>query len=290
MSRNEGRTDVFNETQLDADPTAQITHQNPEPTAPAMAWSVPTDFVNLPSKGIFYPPGHPLHNQETVEIRYMTAKEEDILTSRALLKEGIALDRMLQNILVDKSINLDTLLVGDKSALVVAARVTGYGPEYATNMTCPACGNTDEFVFDVGNPECNDFQAGVNDFEVEITANNTFLIQLPMTKATVECRLLTAADEKHLMKQIERKNKRKEASGITTEQFKAFIVSVNGDDSPITTISFINAMPARDARSLRTVYRAIVPNIDLTQDYNCENCGYEAALEVPLDSTFFWPK
>ena len=290
MSRNEGRTDVFNEMQLDADPTAPITQQNSEPAAPAMAWSVPTDFVNLPSEGIFYPAGHPLHNKTAVEIRFMTAKEEDILTSRALLKEGVALDRMLQNIIVDNSLNLDSLLVGDKNALVVAARVTGYGAEYATNMTCPACTNTDEFTFDVGNPEANDFRAGIEDFEVEVTPSNTFKIELPMTKAVVECRLLTAADEKQLLKKLERNNKKKEASGITTEQFKSFIVSVNGDDSPITKISFINAMPARDARSLRTVYRSIVPNIDLTQDYNCDNCGYEAALEVPLDTTFFWPK
>jgi hypothetical protein len=89
-------------------------------------FSVPTEFVDMPSKGKYYPKEHPFHNKESVEIKFMTAKEEDILTSRALLKKGIAIDRMLQSILME-NVDVDSLLVGDKNALVVAARITGYG-------------------------------------------------------------------------------------------------------------------------------------------------------------------
>ena len=154
MSRNESRLGLDNTPTQDDTPAATtaavglgVPTSNTD--APNFSWSVPTEFVELPSQGIFYPAGHPLQNQKTVEIRYMTAKEEDILTSRSLLKEGVALDRMLQNLLVSKNININTLLVGDKNALLVAARRTGYGADYETNVTCPSCGNTDEHSFDI---------------------------------------------------------------------------------------------------------------------------------------------
>ena len=129
MSRNEGRFEAAEGI------------PNPEDEGPPAAavsaptqfnWSVPTEFVEIPSKGKFYPNGHPLHNLDTIEIKYMTAKEEDILSDRSLLKKGIAVDRALQNLIVNKAIKIDDLLVGDKNALLIAARKTGFGPEYTT--------------------------------------------------------------------------------------------------------------------------------------------------------------
>jgi rubredoxin len=220
----------------------------------------------------------------------MTAKEEDILTSRSLLREGVALDRMLKNILVDKAINIDTLLVGDKNAMLVAARRTGYGADYDTNVTCPSCGTTSEHSFDISEPPCNDFLEEARNFGVAVTEEGTVQIQLPMSKVEVTCQFMTSADEAKLTKELERKAKRKMNSGVTTDSFRAYIISVNGDSNPFTIESFIQAMPARDARHLRTVYSSIVPNIDLRQDYDCPNCGYEVEMEVPLGVDFFWPK
>ena len=109
---------------------------------------VPTEFVELPSKGRFYPPGHPLHNQEIIEIKQMTAKEEDILTSRTLLKKGVALDRVIRRLICDKSIDPQTLILGDKNALVIATRVSAYGNIYTTEVSCPACGHNQHHNFD----------------------------------------------------------------------------------------------------------------------------------------------
>lgn len=284
MSRNDNRLGLPGNLTQDDTPVAAAS------AAPTFNWSVPTEFVELPSKGIFYPAGHPLHNQTTVEIRYMTAKEEDILTSRSLLKEGVALDRMLQNVLVDTSINIDTLLVGDKNAMLVAARRTGYGADYDTNVTCPSCGTTDEHSFDISEPPCNDFLGEARNLGVVVTEEGLVQIKLPMSGVEVTCRLLTSADETRLAKEMERKAKRKMSQGVTTDSFRAYVVAVNGDESPFTIESFIQAMPARDARHLRTIYSSIVPNINLEQIYNCPNCGYEADMEVPLGIDFFWPK
>jgi len=294
MSRNQDRLGLNNVPTQDETPaatTAAVGIGVPSSDgSPSFSWSVPTEFVELPSQGMFYPTDHPLHNQKTVEIRFMTAKEEDILTSRSLLKEGVALDRMLQNLLVDKRIKINSLLVGDKNALLVAARRTGYGEEYETNVTCPTCTNTEEYTFDISEPPTNDFAQQAEEFGVNFTSDGLLEITLPMTRTVVQCRLLTGDDEMSMFKETERKAKRKMQSATTTDAFRSYIVSVNGEVNPLVIESFIQAMPARDARRLRQIYSQVVPNINLTQNYQCTNCGYEADMEVPLGVDFFWPK
>jgi predicted RNA-binding Zn-ribbon protein involved in translation (DUF1610 family) len=220
----------------------------------------------------------------------MTAKEEDILTSKSLLKQGVALDRMLQNIIVDKTVKVNDLLIGDKNALLVAARRTGYGPEYDTNVSCPNCGETTEYSFDISDPPINDYMQEAEDYQVVMDDHGRIQINLPMSNVDVVCRLMTGADELAVVKEAERKSKKKMQSATATDSFRSYIVSVNGDTSPFTIESFIQAMPARDARHLRTIYSKVVPNINLTQNFDCSNCGHEADMEVPLGVDFFWPK
>lgn len=283
MSRNDARLGLGTNPNTDDSPTPSV-------GGPAFNWSVPTEFVELPSQGIFYPQGHPLAGQKTVEIRYMTAKEEDILTSRSLLREGVALDRMLQNILTNKEIDIDSLLVGDKNALLVAARRTGYGSEYETRVTCPSCGSTEDESFDISDPPCNNFAKEADEWGVNLTEDGLAGIKLPMSGVEVVCRLLTSGDEQKLVKDLERKNKKKQNTASATDAFRSYIVSVNGDQSIFTIESFIQSMPARDARHLRNVYSSIIPNIVLDQNFECSGCGYEADMEVPLGLDFFWPK
>ena len=118
-------------------PTAPVSTQAPEEGG--LAYVVPTEFVELPSRGEHYPEDHPFQNKEVVEIRHMTAKDEDILTSRSLLKKGLAIDRLIQSILVDKTVDTDSLLIGDKNAILVQTRIHAYGPTYDTRVLCPAC-------------------------------------------------------------------------------------------------------------------------------------------------------
>jgi hypothetical protein len=289
MSRNKERLGIEDEDILDLD------ENSPAPAATGAAgggfsWATPTEMVKLPSQGRFYNSSHPLHNEETVEIKYMTAKEEDILTSRSLIKAGVAIDRVLENLLVDKSINLNSLLVGDKNALIIAARITGYGNEYATKVTCPSCDESEDYSFDLNDGETKNVEAAVTTHGAILTANNTFIVEAPLTKAKVECRLLTGADEMKLFKETQRKNKKKMAESPLTDQFRSFIVSVNGDNDVFTIASFISAMPARDSKFLRTFYGEVAPNVDLSQIYECSSCGYSADMEVPLTIDFFWPK
>ncbi|QDP63362.1 MAG: hypothetical protein GOVbin703_109 [Prokaryotic dsDNA virus sp.] len=276
--------------------------QQPDSPAPAQAqkglnlnFVAPTEFVEIPSRGKFYPQGHPLHNKHTVEIKHMTAREEDILTSQTLLKQGVALDRFLQSVLLDKAIDINTLLVGDKNALIVAARCTGYGDDYETTLTCPSCMAQVKETLDLS--ECREMVHGYNEQDAEEplpnvvgpSAAGTYMITLPTTNAVFEVKLMNGRDEKAFAKRMETRKKKKQGEALMTDQFKTFTVSINGVDIPRQMYSFIDNLPVKDSRFLRTAYNALTPAVNLKHDFACTECAYEQEVEVPITAQFFWP-
>ena len=89
----------------------------------------PTEMVSLPSKGLLYPKENPLSSGQ-IEMKYMTAKEEDILTNANFIKNQTVIDKLLQALITSK-VNFDDILIGDKNAILVAARILGYGKDYS---------------------------------------------------------------------------------------------------------------------------------------------------------------
>jgi hypothetical protein len=256
-----------------------------------LTFTTPTEFVELPTGGRFYPEDHPLHGKETIEIRFMTAKDEDILTSKALLKKGLAIDRLLENIIVDKRVKTNSLFVGDKNAIIIAARITGYGENYVTQVTCPICATTEEYPFNLNDKDIvGDDPSTLEEYGAQQNDTGTYTLKLPRTGVEVEVRLLTGADEKKLSATADKRRKHKLPESPMTEQFKSFIISVNGHTDMNSIHSFIENMPASDSRHLRTAYKAITPNVDLTQEWACIACGYDTEMEVPFTPEFFWPK
>jgi transcription elongation factor Elf1 len=291
MNRNEGRMGSTEEIFLEDDGVAPAAIAPEETSSTAkFSWSTPTETVTLPSQGVFYPPQHPLHGREEIEIRYMTAKEEDILTDRALLKNGTAIDRALQNLITDKNIKVNDMLVGDKNAVIVAARITGYGAEYDTKVTCPACAEVDDFSFDLSDVKAINTSEAIEELGITLTNRSTFTITLPFSKVEVECRLLTGNDEVKIFKESQRRQKKKMPSSMLTDQLKEVIISVNGDTDLISRTTFVRQMPAKDSRYLRTTLSKVTPNLDMTHTFECASCGHTADMEVPLTTDFFWPK
>ena len=266
----------------------------PPADAGGLAFVSPTQLVDLPSEGKFYPDNHPLHNKKTIEIREMTAKEEDILTSQTLIKKGIALERLLQSVIVDARIQTQHLLLGDKNAILVAARVSGYGPEYKTTVTCPNCMATQTSTFDLDNisqpslPEMATVSEKLST-PVEETPAGTFIVKLPRSQLDVELRLINGELEKRIMANLEARKKQKLTEKPLTEHLKACIVSVAGTTDRGDLNNFIDNMPAMDSRFIRKAMSVITPNIDLTQEFVCAECDHEQDLEVPIGLDFFWP-
>lgn len=248
----------------------------------------PTEFVELPSKGIGYADDHPLSGKDVIEIRYMTAKDEDILTSETLLKKGIALERLLENIIIDKTIDPKTMLIGDRNALIIAARASGYGNAYETQIACPNCGTKARMSFDLSKPKIQEIDIkGSQVFSKNEKGN--YLIKLPQTNFTVETRLLTGKDESYLTQLAQSNKKNKLGDSAMTDQYKMMIVSVEGTTDRSILNRFIDAMPASDSRFLRKAYKTIIPNVKISEDFTCNSCGHEQELEVSFGADFFWP-
>ena len=254
-----------------------------------MGFTVPTEFVELPTQGRLYPEGHPLHGKGEVEIRFMTAKDEDILSSQTLLRKGIMLDRFIHSVLIDKTIDPQDLYTGDRNAILVAARITGYGSEYITNVNCPVCNSSSEYEFDIGDYKLNladDYQQ----HGLLLTPNGTYTFETPRSKVKLEIRLMDGRVEKYLKDITISKRKNNLLETPLTDLLKMILVTVNGSSDRHHIEQFVENMPAFDSRHLRKIYSKINPGIDLTQDFDCPKCGSRTQLEVPLNADFFWPK
>ena len=248
----------------------------------------PTDFVELPSKGLFYEEGHPLHKQEVIEIKFMTAKEEDILTNEALLRKGLAIERFMESVILNPNIKSHELLIGDRNAILIAARISGYGEKYETKMACPACGTQNDIVFDISKPEI--FHPNMEGLKaIRKNDRGNYIFKLPVCNFDVECRLLTGKDENRLTEIAKTNKKHRLESSNVTDQFKMMIVSIDEVSDRGILNKFIEVMPAADARALRNAYKRIIPNIKLKDDFSCISCDHEQELEVPFGADFFWP-
>jgi len=248
-------------------------------------YEVPIESVPIPSQGICYPEASPISMQKTVDIRAMTAKDEDILTSRALIKKGTVISHLLHNCLIDKRIDVDELLIGDRNAIMTALRVTGYGSDYTVKVTCPSCNEQSDQEFDLtslpikrlGKPPIAD---GSNLFEVE----------LPITKKTVRLRFLTGRDERDITVAEERRKKQGvKADNLITQRLKYAIQAVGNVEDKTKIGMFVTNMPARDSLFLRRWLDENEPGIDMKSWMECPHCDEHSEVALPMGASFFWP-
>tara|TARA_B100001113_G_scaffold348240_1_gene341819 strand:- start:1526 stop:2338 length:813 start_codon:yes stop_codon:yes gene_type:complete len=254
------------------------------PMANPMDFVTPTELVSLPSRGR-YPKGHPLHGEDSIEIKYMTAKDEDTLTNRSLLKKGLAVDRLIDNVIKEKHIKGRSLYIGDRNAIIIHARASAYGAEYKTSVQCPTCTEVSKFQFDLADHE---EYTGDNweDADIEMNDDCTFTTTLPLSSLVVVLRPLTGQDEADIILS----GKGSEASNdIITKQMKKFVVSFNGYGDQKTVNHVCDNMVATDAKYLRDCFRLISPDISMKQKFTCKHCDHEEVMVVPFGADFFWP-
>jgi hypothetical protein len=251
-----------------------------------LAFSAPTEFVELPSRGEFYPEDHPFYKQEAIEIRFMTAKDEDILTSEALLKKNLAIDRLIENLVVE-DIDTSSLLIGDRNAILIAARASAYGSDYEVTIRCEACSATAEANFDLKTARVQE-----NCFDKEFLRENaisfnretgTFDLSLPTSAVEVGLQLVDGKKEKKYMDKDTGKN-------LVTSLLSLFLVKVDGHMDYDSVMNFIDVMPAADSKFLRGLFPKLTPSVQLIKSHRCESCYTLQDVEVPLSAEFFWPK
>lgn len=261
----------------------------PSEDSPQMAnpmdFVTPSEIVQLPSRGR-YPEGHPLHGEDSIEIKYMTAKDEDTLTNRSLLKKGLAIDRLIQNLIKEPGINARSLYVGDRNAIIIHARASAYGADYKTSVQCPACGEVSKFKFDLSDHE-EYLGDGFDDTDIKDNGDGTFNVELPLSTIVARIRPLMGQDEIDMLSE----GKNKDATNdLITKQMKRFVVDFNGYDEAKTINHVCDNMVATDSKYLRNCFRLISPDIKLEQNFVCKHCEHEEVMVVPFGTDFFWPE
>jgi len=247
---------------------------------------VPTEVIDLPSKGFFYPEGHPLANGK-IEMKYMTAKEEDILASQNLIKQGVVIDKLLQSLIVTK-INYNDLLTVDKNAIFIASRILAYGKDYEVEITCPNCGEKSKHVIDLG-----EFESKEVNWDRFTPGQTTHTFDLPIAKNKLSLKFLTHGDEKKIEEAIKGYKKLSKVSGVDPElstRLKHLIVAVDDNEDRAFINKYVDNMLSRDSLALRAYLKEVTPDIDTTFSFECPHCQFEQEkMAMPINVNFFWP-
>ena len=237
----------------------------------------PSEIVELPSKGIIYPEGNPLSSGK-IEMKYMTAREEDIITNQNYIQKGIVIDKLLRSLVIS-DVNLDDLITGDKNAIMVAARVLGYGKDYTFDYLGK------DYTVDLSKLEDkiideSMFNYGINEFE--------FI--LPHSQNKVTFQLMTDGLEKKIENELKGLSKiNKENLPEMSTRMKYLILSVNGETDRKHVREFVDtALLARDAKALRDYIIKIQPDIKFIFDRETFS-GEIEDTEIPITSNFFFP-
>lgn len=254
---------------------------------PAGVYESPTDFVDLPSRGKFYSKDSPLYGAEKIEVRYMTAKEEDLLVSPGLLRAGIAIDRVIESLVVDKRIRAKDLLIGDKNAILMNIRKNAFGDDYEFSYSCASCGAVNKHTEHFSNLEIKEIETRE---DCVVTEDGTIMMKLPKSGATVELKFLKGEDELAIEQIIQKRESSKLPTENLITRYRYMIVSVNGNDDQSLIMDFINSMPIMDSRYLRSRYSEMNPNVEFNYSSDCNKCGFTNQGGVPITANFFWPE
>lgn len=242
--------------------------------------------VPLPSKGLIYPVGSPLHKKETIEVREMTANEEDILTSLTLIRTGKAIDEVVRACLMTKEIDPSQLIVGDRNSLITGLVLASYGPKYLADIRCESCSEVNK-----------KHEFNINDLPIkwlgEVPAQegvNEFSFILPKSQKVITFKLATSEDEKDITSQLQKlKTTTNRETNITT-RLKKLVLSIDGERDPGKIAEFIDrrSLPISDSLALRNRIEEISPDLDTRQQFVCSQCGYSGLVNMPIDFNFFW--
>jgi len=247
-------------------------------------YDFPTQVISLPSEGRCYPKDNPLSSGQ-LEIKYMTAREEEILSSQNLIRKGVVLDKLFESIIVDSSINPDDIILGDKNAIMLATRILGYGPEYQIEME-DEYGDKKKIEVDLGKVQTKEINLDT------LNEQNTYKFTTPVGKNKLEFKLLTHGDEKAIdadVKAMRKFNKGGVSSELTT-RYRYIIKTVDGKEDTKSIVDFINnKFLARDTRAFRDYIASISPDVNMEFEYENPETGEKEARPIPMGVGFFWP-
>jgi len=250
-------------------------------------YDFPTEVIELPSQGKVYPEGHPL-SKGTIEIKYMTAKEEDILASQNLIRRGVVLDKLFESVVVEPGLDIGDIFIGDKNAILLATRVLGYGKDYQVEVNDPFTLEPQKTTIDLSAIQIKEV-----DFS-KLNSNNLYEFELPISKKIVKIKLLTHKDELAINADIQAMNRlskgKDSVSQDVSTRLRYMIQEVDGNSERGFINKWVqNNLLARDSRAIRNYVKEISPDLDLTYEFTSDITGEKEALDIPFGIGFFYP-
>lgn len=247
----------------------------------------PTEVITLPSKGLIYPESNPL-SKGSVEIKYMTAREEDILASQNLIKKGVVLDKLFESVVVSEGVSVGDISVGDKNAILLATRILGYGADYNVEVVDPFSGETQKVVIDLSQIQTKEVD------DTLLNRENRYEFVLPISKKKIKFKLLTHKDEIDITAEIQALNRLVKGDGAVSQdvstRLRYMIQEVDGNTDRGFINNFVkNNLLARESKALREYVRTISPDLDLKYQFTSDLTGESEALDIPFGVGFFYP-
>ena len=250
-------------------------------------YDFPTEVITLPSKGLIYPESNPLSNG-SVDIKYMTAREEDILSSQNLIKKGVVLDKLFESVVVTPDVNIGDISIGDKNAILLATRILGYGAEYNVEVTDPFTYDIQKVTIDLSKVQTKEID------ESQLNRENRYEFLLPTLKKKIKFKLLTHKDEVDINAEIQALNRLTKGDNVVSQdvstRLRYMIQEVDGNTDRGFINNFVkNNLLARDSKALREYVKTISPDMDFTYEFTSDITGETEALDIPFGVGFFYP-
>ncbi len=296
MSRNKRRLNI--PQQKNIQPTTKEPQIPPQPFQESnpfgLSFVVPTEMVKLPSKGNFYEEGNPLRGVTEIEVKSMTAAEEDILINDSYVQQGTVFDRLIDSIVMTAGVTSQDMMDCDKIAVLMSARKTGYGDLVTFDVACGNCST--QYPMEVSLTQMMEDSLGDSsenidnqDWQVD-ESTNTYSFKLPVTGLDINIRILTPSDLKALEASQDQKQRLNLPFNETLEFLRLAIVSAQGIDDRTSINKLVEILPAADARKIRLVHNLNLPKVSSVKVTTCPNCGNTEEKEVPFSLGWFWSK
>lgn len=247
----------------------------------------PTEVITLPSKGLIYPQTNPLANG-SVEIKYMTAREEDILASQNLIKKGVVLDKLFESVVVSTGVSINDISVGDKNAILLATRILGYGADYNVEVTDPFSGEIQKVTIDLSKISTKEID------ETLLNRENRYEFELPISKKKIKFKLLTHKDEIDINAELQALNRLVKGDNVASQdistRLRYMIQEIDGNIERGYINNYVkNNLLARESKALREYIKKISPDLNLKYEFTSELTGDTEALDIPFGVGFFYP-
>ena len=290
MSRNKSRTQVPDSQQPITTPSPSIPTESPNPFG--LSFVVPTEIVHLPSGGNFYPEGSVMSGVDRLEIKSLTAKEEDILINDSFIAQGVVFDKLIDSILITPNVKCSDLLDCDKVAVLIAARRSGYGDKIGFETVCDSCNSTFEAEISLSKmldkAEKEKFVVESNEEWTYEETSGLLTFELPSTQMSVKIRILTTQDYEYFKQSKAQKEKLNLPYSESAEFIRAVLVSAENIVDPLLLSKLTEVLPAVDVRKIKYVHNKNVPTFDTSQEIQCPHCSAIAEKEVPFSVGWFW--